>query len=167
MRILISLGVLILVFLIGVKTEWIAVSRAEPTTSEDRAYQAVVLGQAGPNATSGELIDAAVSRGEISIEQGLLYGVYLACGDARLPAHLSGQDATPPARNILWEAHVDWPALSPDIQQALSTLFNTAPATGGGLACAEELERLKGDSTVWWAPALEGQPVPARLANTP
>ena len=58
--------------------------------SEDRAFEAVVLGQTRPDATSGELIDAAVTRGEISSEQALLYGVYLACGDPRLPAAVPG-----------------------------------------------------------------------------
>jgi hypothetical protein len=157
MRLLISLGAFVLVFLVGVKTEWISVSRAALVTSEDRAYEAVVLGQTRPDATSGELIDAAVSRGEISNEQGLLYSVYLACGDRRLPAQYRGQDLTPPAANVLWEADVDWASLSPDVRQALHEFFAAGPAAQAGLVCADELARLNADPSVWWAPALQAQ----------
>lgn len=160
MRMLISLAVLVLVFLVGVKTEWIAVSNVTPATSQDRAYEAVVLGQTRPDATSGELIDAAVTRGEISSEQGLVYGLYLACGDPRLPAQFKGHDPTPPEKNILWEADVDWASLSPDTRQALHTFF----AARGDLDCRSELERLSEDATVWWFPALNDQ-VPVTVAN--
>src|SRR5512135_712642 len=132
MRVLISLGALLLVFMVGVKTEWLSVSKAAQTTNEDRAYRAVVLGKTRPDATSGELIDAAVTRGEISSEQGLLYGIYLACGDPRLPAQFRGQDGTPPEKSILWEADVDWASLSPDIQQALHAFFIEGPAAQQG-----------------------------------
>ena len=165
MRVLISLGALLLVLLVGVKTEWLSVSEAALTADEDRAHAAVVLGQTGPDATSGELIDAAVTRGEISSEQGLLYGVYLACGDSRLPAAFRGQDVNPPATNILWEADVDPTSLSHEIQQALRDFFTQAPATQSRLACAADIARLKHDPTVWWA-ALQ-EPQPARLAKNP
>jgi hypothetical protein len=172
MRVLISLGVFVLVFVVGVKTEWVSVSQAAPTTSdrvaqEDRAYEAVVLGQTRPDATSGELIDAAVTRGEISSEQGLLYGVYLACGDPRLPAQFRGQDTTPPEKNILWEADVDWTSLSPDIRQALHAFFTEGPAAQVGLTCADEIARLKRDPSVWWAQAVQGEQAPVRLASNP
>ncbi len=165
MRVLISLGAFFLVFLVGVKTEWVSVSKAALATNEDRAYEAVVLGQTRPDATSGELIDAAVSRGEISSEQALLYGVYLACGDPRLPARFHGQDVNPPAKNILWEADVDWASLSPDVQQALHAFFTEGPAAQPGMACKDELARLRSDSTVWWAAALQEQPATIRTAQ--
>ncbi len=133
MRVLISIGAFILVFLVGVKTEWVSVSNAALTGSDDRAYQALVLGQTRPDATSGELIDAAATRGEISSEQALLYGVYLACDDPRLPARFRGADPTPPEKNILWEADVDWASLSPDIQRALSEVLRRCPGYCPGM----------------------------------
>lgn len=155
MRVLISLAAFCLVCLVGVKTEWVSVSLADPgaptdRVAEDRAYEAVVLGQTRADATSGELIDAAAMRGDISSEQALLYGVYLACGDPRLPTEFRGQDAAPPAKNILWEADVEWAALAPDTQQALRAFF-----TAGAPACADDIARLRGDASVWWAPALQ------------
>lgn len=164
MRMLISLAVLILVFLVGVKTEWISVSNATLTTSEDRAFEAVVLGQTRPDATSGELIDAAVSRGEISSQQALLYGVYLACGDLRLPSKYHGHDRKPPEKNVLWEPDVDWASLSPDMQQALRAFFAAGPITQAGSTCDDELARLAGDEAVWWSPALD-EHAPAMMAN--
>lgn len=163
MRVLISLIAFILVFLVGAKTEWLTVSRAAQTTNEDRvqnerAYEALVLGKTRPDATSGELIDAAVTRGEISSQQGLLYGVYLACGDPRLPERFRGQDLEVPARDILWEADVDWAALPPDIQQALHAFFTGAPAAEAASTCAEDIARLRHDPSVWWAAALQEQP---------
>ncbi len=165
MRVLISISAFFLVFLVGVKTEWISVSKAALATNEDRAYEAAVLGQTRPDATSGELIDAAVARGEISSEQALLYGVYLACGDPRLPAQYHGHDVNPPAKNILWEADVDWASLSPDIQQALGAFFREGPATQPGLACRDELARLRSDPTVWWVAGLQAQPMHALTAK--
>jgi hypothetical protein len=172
MRVLISLGAFFLVFLVGVKTEWISVSKAALITSdniahEDRAYEAVVLGQTRPDATSGELIDAAVARGEISSEQALLYGVYLACGDPRLPAPYRGHDVRPPEKNILWEADVAWASLSPGIQQALHAFFTEGLAAQPGLACRDELARLKGDRTVWWVAGLQEQQPPVLTASNP
>ena len=63
MRVLISLGASL------ARASWsacktmdgVSVSKAALTPNEDRAYAAVVLGQTRPDATSGELIDAAVS----------------------------------------------------------------------------------------------------------
>lgn len=157
MRILIPIFALILVFLIGVRAEWVSVSNAALPGSDDRAYEALVLGRTRPDATSEELIDAAATRGQISAEQALLYGVYLACGDARLPANFRGQDARPPAKNILWEADVEWTSLAPETQQALSDFFVAATAGQSASTCGDELARLKADATVWWAPALGGR----------
>lgn len=168
MRVLISLGAFILVFLVGVKTEWISVSQAalpsDDIAQQDRAYEAVVLGQTRPDATSGELIDAAVTRGEISSEQALLYGVYLACGDPRLPVEFRGQDTTPPAKNILWEADADWASLSPNIRQALQAFFTAGPIAQAETSCVDEIARLKQDPTVWWARGVQEQ-APVQMAS--
>ncbi len=166
MRVLISIGAFVLVFLVGVKTEWLAVSSAAPITNEDRAYEAVVLGRTRPDATSGELIDASVSRGEISSEQALLYGVYLACGDPRLPAQFRGHDTAPPDQSILSQADVDWQSLSPDMRQALHAFFTAGPAGWVGLTCEAELARLQDDATVWWAAANNDGPSSVILADS-
>jgi hypothetical protein len=164
MRVLISLCAFVLIALVGVKTEWLSLSKAALAASEDRlhaprayddrAYEAVVLGQTQPNATSGELIDAAVVRGDIGSDRALLYGVYLACADPRLPEAFRGLDVTQPEKNILWEADVDWTQLSPDIQKALRAFFTEGPAGRHSSACAGDIARLKGDPSVWWAAAL-------------
>lgn len=173
MRVLISVGAFILILLVGGKTEWISVSKAQttsdPVVREDqspgeRAYEAVILGQTRPDATSGELIDAAVARGEISSEQGLLYGVYLACGDPRLPAQFHGHETTAPAKNILWEADVDWAALSPDIRQALGAFFTEGPAAQPGRSCLGDIARLRNDPTVWWAAGLRADKLQTEAA---
>ncbi len=165
MRVLVSLGAFVLVFLVGVKTEWISVSQAARVTSEERAVEAVVFGETRPDATSGELIDAAAVRGEISSEQALLYGVYLVCGDPRLPARFYGQDVEPPAKNILWEADVDWTSLSSDIRQALAELFTAGAAGETRLTCGDEVARFKDDASVWWAPALHTPSQPTSAAR--
>lgn len=162
LRVAISIGVILLVFVAGVRTSWMTVSKAAPATNEDRAYEAAVLGETRADATSGELIDAAVTRGEISSDQGLLYGVYLACDDARLPVRYRGVERMTSAKNILWEADVDWASLSPDTQATLEALFTPEPAARSKLGCRDEIERLQSDPNVWWGRALQ-RPMPDAL----
>lgn len=164
MRVAVSIGVFLLVFLAGVRTEWVSVSNAALTTAEDRAYEAVILGETRPDATSAELIDAAVSRAEISAEQGLLYGLYLSCGSDRLPAQFRGRDTAPAGLNVLWEADVDWASLSPETKWALHQFFKDAAQGAASLECAKEIERLASDVNVWWNPALAAQPLPGQTA---
>jgi hypothetical protein len=155
-RIAVSAVALLVALLAGARTHWVSVSVADAPAAEDRAFAAAVLGETGSDATSAELIDAAVSRGEISPERGLLYGVYLACDADRLPAEFRGADARPAARNILWEADVDWAALNPETQQAFGEFF--AAHLGDGSACGEEIQRLAEDGAVWWIAALPERP---------
>ena len=157
MRIAVSAVLFLVALLVGAKTQWVAMSHAATTTAEDRAFEAVVLGETRPDASSAELIDAAVSRGEISPERGLVYGVYLACDAGLLPAEFRGQDAAPAERNILWEADVDWTSLSPDTRQALSDLF-TAQAGDTASPCGAEIRRLADGGNVWWSAALRSEP---------
>jgi hypothetical protein len=154
MRIAVSAAVFVFALMIGAKTHWVAVSKAATATAEDRAFAAVVLGQTGPDATSAELIDAAVSRGEISPEYGLLYGVYLACAGDLLPAQYRGQYVAPATHDVLWEPDVDWASLSPDVRGALREFF-TANAVGeANSPCAEEIRQRAGQADIWWAAAL-------------
>ncbi|MCU0510153.1 MAG: hypothetical protein MUC34_17590 [Anaerolineae bacterium] len=157
MRIAVSAVVFLVALLAGAKTQWVALSVADAPAAEDRAFAAAVLGETGPNATSAELIDAAVSRGEISPERGLLYGVYLACDADRLPAQFRGADARGAARNVLWEADVDWASLTPETQQEFSEFF-AAHFRDDGSVCGEEIRRLADHGDVWWVAALPESP---------
>lgn len=165
MRIAVSAVMFLVALLVGAKTEWVTLSKADAPAAEDRAFAAVALGETGPDATSAELIDAAVIRGEISPEQSLLYGVYLVCDPDRLPSRFRGQDAQV-ARNILWEADVDWAALSPDIRQAFSEFF-AAQAQDEGAACASEVRELADAGDVWWAAALSSPDRTVATAGQP
>lgn len=155
MRIAVSAVLFLVALVVGAKTQWVSLSSAAAPTAEDRAFAAVALGETGPDATSAELIDAAVIRGEISPEQGLLYGVYLACDASRLPQQLRGQDVGPAARNILWEADVDWATLSGDTRQALSELL-AAQARDAASLCGAEVRQLADAGDAWWRAALPG-----------
>lgn len=157
MRIAVSVVMFVVALVVGARTQWVTLSKADAPSAEDRAFAAVALGETQPDATSAELIDAAVVRGEISPERGLLYGVYLACDANRLPAELRGQDAGPAMRNILWEADVDWSSLSPDTRQALSEFF-AGQAGDAGQPCSQEIRQLADQGDVWWSAALRSAP---------
>jgi hypothetical protein len=156
-RIAVSAVMFLVALLVGAKTEWGALSKADAPAAEDRAFAAVALGETGPDATSAELIDAAVFRGEISPEQSLLYGVYLACDPDRLPPQFRGQDPGVASRNILWEADVDWGGLSPDIRQAFGAFF-AAQADAANAACWPDIRQLADAGDVWWIAALRSGP---------
>jgi hypothetical protein len=148
---------LLVALLIGARTEWVTLSKADAPAVEDRAFAAVALGETRPDATSAELIDAAVIRGEISPEQGLLYGVYLACDANRLPAQFRGMDTGTAPRNILWEADVDWESLSAGTRQAFGDFF-AAQWQAEGTACANEIGQLADEGDAWWIAALRSIP---------
>jgi hypothetical protein len=80
--------------------------------------------------TTIELIDGAVVKGEIGADSALLYRVYAAFGDGRLPPAYAG---LPPGRSehgILTDVVARWPTLSAATQQALEP-FLTPPAYSG------------------------------------
>lgn len=157
MRVAVSAVMFLVALLVGAKTEWVSLSHADAPAAEDRAFAAVALGEVRPDATGGELIDAAVIRGEISPETGLLYGVYLACDASRLPEQFRGQGNGPVSRNVLWEADVDWAGLMPATQQAFSEFF--ADQISGGKPCAEDIRQLtEAEEDVWWTAALRSGP---------
>lgn len=157
MRIAVSVVIFLVALVVGARTQWVTLSKADAPSTEDRAFAAAVLGETQADATSAELIDAAVIRGEISPERALLYGMYLACDAGRLPAELRGQDSGPTARNILWEADVDWSSLSPDTRHALSD-FLAAQASDAGQLCNQDIRRLADQGDVWWIAALRSDP---------
>jgi hypothetical protein len=120
--------------------------------------------------TTVELIDGAVVKGEIGADTALLYKVYAAFGDARLPQAYVG---LPPGRSehgILTEVVARWGTLSAATQQALEP-FLTPPAYAGsafgGSSVSRSLERagsIRADWTridtnraaVWYRPADAG-----------
>ncbi|MCC6626152.1 MAG: hypothetical protein IT340_01995 [Chloroflexi bacterium] len=74
----------------------------------------------GPTQTSDELINAAVQRGEITEETGLIYRVYALFDDPRLPAQYRGRDADAPDSWVLSEVQDRLPSLSPATQALLA-----------------------------------------------
>ena len=158
MRIAVSAAVFALALGAGARTHWTSVSRAAALAADERAFAAAALGRTGPDATGAELIDAAVSRGELGSEYGLLYGVYLACDPARLPAEYRGQPAGPVSHDVLREADVDWPSLSAPVRGALRQFFAAALAGDAAAGCAAEIRQLAGQPDIWWTAALRGEP---------
>jgi hypothetical protein len=163
MRIAVSAVVFLVALLVGAKTQWVSLSRADAPVADDRAFAAAALGETGPDATSAELIDAAVMRGEISPERGLLYGVYLACKADRLPPEFRGTGNDRVARNILWEADVDWTSLSPETQQAFRE-FLAGQMDDSESACGADMRQIAGQRDAWWSAALLGGPHSATVA---
>ena len=164
MKIAVGVGILLIALVICGQTVLGSAQVAAKTETDDRAFAAAVLGETGPDATSAELIDAAVSRGELSSEQGLLYGVYLACEPDRLPARFRGQDTESAAADVLWEAHVDWAALSPDTQSAFREFFAGQMAADVTAPCAEHIRQMAGEPETWWRAAIAGQDESAAFA---
>ncbi len=69
---------------------------------------------------SAELIDAAVARGELSAETGLVYKVYATFADPRLPAQYRGNDSNVTEAPWLRHAAARWPAFSPQTRAILA-----------------------------------------------
>jgi hypothetical protein len=89
----------------------------QPTAAQRSLYLPLV---AAPGAqSSDELIDAAVERGEIDAETALIYHVFVAFGDPRLPARYRGDDSKPSEREIVGQLIERFNQLSP---QAKATL---------------------------------------------
>lgn len=91
-----------------------------------------VMGETGGGqaATSAELIAAAVARGEISAETGLLYRIYADFGDPRLPAIYRGDDPAQFETDVLRQAAAQWNTLAPDVRAAILP-FVTPPMYAG------------------------------------
>lgn len=69
-----------------------------------------------------ELVAAAVAAGRISPQKGLVYRVFAAFGDRRLPAAYAGDDAEA-EDNIMREVITEWPRLSAAQQAQLRPFF--------------------------------------------
>jgi hypothetical protein len=79
-----------------------------------------------------ELVQSAVAAGKLSPEQGLVYRVFAAFGDGRLPAAYAGDDAAP-EDTIMREVVDSWPQLSAKQRSQLQP-FLTPPAAKGSWA---------------------------------
>jgi Family of unknown function (DUF6055) len=76
-----------------------------------------------------ELVEAAVAAHKISPQQGLVYRVFGAFGDRRLPAAYAGDDAEP-EDGIMREVVSEWPRLSRAQQRQLRPFFIPPAAKG-------------------------------------
>jgi hypothetical protein len=81
-------------------------------------YLPVIFGPAEPS-TSNELIDAAVAGNEIDPEAALVYKVYAAFDDDRLPARFRGNDSEVVDNQILAVVQAEWDTLSATTQNLL------------------------------------------------
>ena len=96
--------------------------------------------------TSDELIDAAVARGDISSEQGLIYKVFSSYSDPRLPSQYQGV-ADPLAEAPLDDVTAQWDQLSDNAKATLGP-FLVPPYYHGS----------------YWEQQIQGTP-PAATAN--
>lgn len=119
-----------------------------------------------------ELVAAAVAAGKLTPQQGLLYRVYAAFGDRRLPAAYAG-DASEPEHGVLREAISAWPRLSAGQRAKLSPFFTppaakrsqaTGAAARSGPNCVSNqlanhdwrsIAKPGGHVRVWWLPGDE------------
>ena len=81
-----------------------------------------------------ELVDQAVAAGKLSPQQGLVYRVFAAFGDRRLPAAYAGDDAAN-EDTIMREVAESWPQLSAAQRKQVQPFF-TPPAAKGSWASA-------------------------------
>ena len=81
-----------------------------------------------------ELVEQAVAAGKLSPQQGLVYRVFAAFGDRRLPAAYAGDD-TAHEDTIMREVAESWPQLSAAQRRQLQPFF-TPPAAKGSWASA-------------------------------
>jgi hypothetical protein len=73
--------------------------------------------------TSRSLIEAAVGAGELTAEQGLIYRVFAAFGDRRLPAAYRGDDNEVADDSVMEETGRLWPTLSDAARTSLAPFF--------------------------------------------
>ena len=81
-----------------------------------------------------ELVDQAVAAGKLSPQQGLVYRVFAAFGDGRLPAAYAGDDAAHEG-TIMREVAESWAQLSAAQRKGVEPFF-TPPAAKGSWASA-------------------------------
>lgn len=79
-----------------------------------------------------ELVDAAVAAGKITPQQGLVYRVFSAFGDRRLPAAYAG-DAAAPEGTVMRDVAEQWPQLTSAQRNQLRP-FTLPPAAPGSWA---------------------------------
>jgi len=111
-----------------------------------------------------ELVDEAVAAGKLSHEQGLVYRVFAAFGDGRLPAAYAGDDAAH-EDTVMREVAESWPSLSAKQRGQLEPFF-TPPAAKRSWAAStakpgcstskfagrgwQSIARKDGHVRIWW-----------------
>jgi hypothetical protein len=88
---------------------------------------------AAPTRTSDQLIDAALASGEIDWQTALVYKVFAAFSDPRLPARFKGDDTQVPDSNAVAEVQARYAELSAETQ-ALVNPFLLPPIYEGSWA---------------------------------
>jgi hypothetical protein len=100
-----------------------------PVATQHTIYLPLVA-KPSPTPSSDELIDAARERGEIDEETALIYHVFAAFGDPRLPAKYHGDDTQPSEREIMSELAARFNQLSPQAKATLEP-FTIPPYHAG------------------------------------
>lgn len=99
----------------------------QPATPYRIALPLIGSGPGAPpaGATSAQLIDAAVQRGAIDADTGLIYQLFADFGDPRLPAAYRGAPAPEgaPRGAPLWDAAARYDALTPEEQRVVAPFF--------------------------------------------
>jgi Family of unknown function (DUF6055) len=103
-----------------------------------------------------ELVGAAVAAHRLTPQQGLVYRVFDAFGDRRLPAAYAGDDAA--TEDTVMRDVIDaWPTLSSVQRRELQPFFTPPPATGKGVA------RTRGASSIKPEPLVQPECGTARV----
>ena len=78
--------------------------------------------------STAELIEREVSAGRLSRERGLVYRVFAAFGDHRLPARLAGDDGGLEGDSVPREVAAAWPTLSRRARRTLAPFLMRPPS---------------------------------------
>jgi hypothetical protein len=104
-----------------------------------------------PELTTIQLIDEAVTAGEISAETGLIYKVYAEFGGDGLPPEYVGAAPDTPEIGILHEVGSLWGTLSAPTKDALAPYFLPPPAPGGWYEAGNANARIVTGAPIAWS----------------
>jgi hypothetical protein len=102
----------------------------QPAPSAQRSLYLPLVARPGAAPTSDELIDAALERGEIDAETALIYHVFVAFADPRLPARFRGDDSQPSDRELAGQLAERFNQLSPQAKATLEPFLIPPYHTG-------------------------------------
>lgn len=108
--------------------------------------------------TTRSLLEAAVSKGELTADQALTYRVFAVFGDTRIPAKYLGDDESVDDDSVMAEALERWPDLSAAARAAIEPFF-TPPAARGSWANGGTARPADGESAASAAPHCNKDPL--------